>query len=170
MRHKKGFTLIELLVVLGIMGIVMTAISSYFLGNIKSFRVAMNQFETQHESAMAIEDVFRQIMESTGVEDHDKTKNLYKFKIEDESGNEAILQYKYNPDKKTLGSIWDGETKTICSNINKFTVDLLDMDNTKYTSITSDNIEASYGVRIFVEAEYNGSIVNFNNTVYFRNK
>jgi len=64
---KKGFTLIEMLITLALLGIVMAAISSFFLSNYRTLNNVSKELDFQREGEKAINLIIEKAMESKGI-------------------------------------------------------------------------------------------------------
>lgn len=64
---KRGFTLIELLITLAIMGIVATAISTFFFSNIRIINETSIEIDLQREGEAAINLILERAMGSSGI-------------------------------------------------------------------------------------------------------
>jgi len=64
---KKGFTLIEMIITLALLGIVMTAISSFFLINYRTLNNVSKELDFQREGEKAINLIIEKAMESKGI-------------------------------------------------------------------------------------------------------
>lgn len=173
MKDNKGFTLIELIIVVAIMGIVMTATSSFFISNLRAFSLAEDQFETQHNSSMAVGDIGRQIMECEGIDTYDSTNQRYIFyRIRD--GARTYIRYDYDSSSNTLSS-GIGSTKssiTMSSTaeaIEAFSIDLLREDGTTISPITPTTITETKGISLRIRSEESRSSIDIDNTFFFRN-
>ncbi len=64
MKHQKGFTLVELLVALGLVGIIISVVMSFFITNIKSYEAINIDSELQYQSQYIINFMTNKILES----------------------------------------------------------------------------------------------------------
>lgn len=149
----------------------MTAVSSFLLSNLDSFKYARNQFDVQHHSAMAAEDLIRELMGCKDITEYDSSTGTYVFVMEDDSGNDLFIKYIYNQDDKKLSMGKGANASTIVCNeiatsVNVFTILVLDEEN--HTQNTITGIDAK-GIKIDIETEVNNSKIKLSNSMYFRN-
>lgn len=67
MKNKKGFTLVELLITLGLAGIVVSVVMSFFITNIKSYETISTESELQYQSQYIINFMTNKILEANNV-------------------------------------------------------------------------------------------------------
>lgn len=81
MGHQKGFTLIELIVTLGLAGIIISIVFSFFIMNIKSYETINTQSERQYQSQSAINFMTNKILEAEKFtkDETDVDNTVYKF-------------------------------------------------------------------------------------------
>lgn len=63
-KDKKGFTLIELIVVLGLAGIVISVVMSFFIANYRSYEAINTESELQYQSQYIINFITNKILEA----------------------------------------------------------------------------------------------------------
>lgn len=175
MRNNKGFTLIELIIVVAIMGVIMTATSSFFISNLRSFTFAKNQFDTQHNSAMVTDDIARQLMECHGIESIDNINGEYIFFVIKSDGTRKYIKYEYDDVGDRLGrgigdSLIGLSVNETATNIREFKIRLMKQDNTEYSTITTNALQNAKGIKLTIKSEANSVNLDINNTIFFRNK
>jgi len=79
MKNKRGFTLIELLVVLGLAGIVITVVMSFFIANYKNYETINTESELQYQSQYMINFMTNKILEATEYEGNVLGKETFKY-------------------------------------------------------------------------------------------
>lgn len=92
MKDKRGFTLIELIVVLGLAGIVMSVVMSFFIANYKSYQTINTESEVQYQSQYIINYMTNKILETKSYEGKTGDKYIFEygdlkrasFEVEDE--------------------------------------------------------------------------------------
>lgn len=67
MRQQKGFTLVELLVTLGLAGIIISLVMSFFIANFKSYKTINTESELQYQSQYIINYMTNKILEANKV-------------------------------------------------------------------------------------------------------
>jgi len=131
MRDKRGFTLIELLVVLGLAGIVISVVMSFFIANYKSYNRLNTQSELQYQSQYMINYMTNKILEA---ENFDETTNIFnkdeadwfKFSVDN---NTHELEYETSNPTVSVGSYLAEDGLTITSDGPEVTIELvLDKD------------------------------------------
>lgn len=152
-HNNKGFTLLELLIVLGIVGIITTAIFSFFLSNLKTFHRANDQIEAQYNAQNAMNKLVDYIIEAEGIEGPLTTPITFKMSAD------KIIQIDYvdnslNYREGENATAVKTDPYTFASNITRFTI----------SSLTNDK-----GVNIDITSTKNDAVVNLSNQVYFRN-
>ncbi|MCY6484586.1 prepilin-type N-terminal cleavage/methylation domain-containing protein [Clostridium aestuarii] len=70
---NKGYTLLELLIVLGIMGMVMIPVSSFFFSNYRTLNEISGELDLQREGEKAINSIVNEAVSSKGI----KQINVY---------------------------------------------------------------------------------------------
>lgn len=165
MRNKKGFTLIELIIILAIMGVVMTAVSSFFIGNLDAFKHASNQVDVQSGSYIAMENMMINVMESQKIIKYDQVHGEYIFKIDDGK----YIKYKYDDVNKKV-QMGEGVSSSsivvsdLASDIIEFKISMKDSSDND----TNDKASAR-GIKIAIKSKKGSSNVEIKNTVFFRN-
>ncbi|MGB4438577.1 MAG: prepilin-type N-terminal cleavage/methylation domain-containing protein [Sedimentibacter sp.] len=112
MKDKRGFTLIELLVVLGLAGIVISVVMSFFIANYKNYERINNESELQYQSQFIINFMTNKILEA---EEYNEGKYSDKFDFKYSDGTEITFKkegdeiiYQYGTDSPVvLGSYAD---------------------------------------------------------------
>lgn len=183
--HKDGgFTLVELLVVIAIMGIIIMAISSFLISNIKIFHRADNQIEVQYNAQVAMNEMTEEIMEA---------KNIESIKIKDSSTYNGsyqtveeivfrlldgqFMEFKYNAASKTLMRGKDNNSRYIttnqyANNIENFRLKLIGInfiDLTQSREAIRTELKKAKGIDIEIITDKGDSQVKIKNRIYFRN-
>lgn len=97
MKSTKGFTLIELIITLGLAGIIITVVMSFFTTNMRSYETISTTSELQYESQHILNFMNDKILEAKEFDDvNDEFKdidgNVFKFYKND--NDEMIYAYK----------------------------------------------------------------------------
>ncbi len=79
MKNNKGFTLIELVVVLGLAGIVMSVVMSFFITNYKSYETINTESEVQYQSQYIINFMTNKILAAESFEGKTGNKFIFKY-------------------------------------------------------------------------------------------
>jgi len=95
MKGKRGFTLIELLVVLGLAGIVISVVMSFFIANYKNYERINNESELQYQSQFMINYMTNKILGSKKIVSVNKDSDYL-----DNSSEENIeyISFQYGSD------------------------------------------------------------------------
>ncbi len=101
MKDKRGFTLIELIIVLGLAGVVISVVMSFFIANYKSYETINTESEVQYQSQYIINYMTNKILEAKSFEG--KTGNQFIFRYSD--GKEASFE----KDSKKIKYAYDTE-------------------------------------------------------------
>lgn len=96
MRQQRGFTLVELLVTLGLAGVIITIVMSFFIMNIKSYETINTETEVQYQSQSAINFITNKILESREFKGKDGI--IYKF----EHNNGDIFGFGFEEDDEVI--------------------------------------------------------------------
>jgi prepilin-type N-terminal cleavage/methylation domain-containing protein len=64
MKNKKGLTLIELLIAIGLLTVIMSAISSIFVVALKNYQVSITQNSLQKDLNIVLDDISRNVKEA----------------------------------------------------------------------------------------------------------
>jgi len=103
MRHQKGFTLVELLVTLGLAGIIMSLVMSFFIMNIKNYEAINIQSELQYQSQYIINFMTNKILEAEKINtvNYNPDESGEKTDIEEISFNHGldVFAFVINGDK-----------------------------------------------------------------------
>lgn len=67
MRQQKGFTLVELLVTLGLAGIIISTVMSFFIANIKNYQAINTSAELQYQSQYIINYMTNKLLEANDI-------------------------------------------------------------------------------------------------------
>lgn len=76
MKDKRGFTLIELIVVLGLAGIVISVVMSFFIANYKSYETINTDTELQYQSQYIINFMTNKILEANEIVSVNKNSDI----------------------------------------------------------------------------------------------
>ncbi|WP_176461842.1 PilW family protein [Anaeromicrobium sediminis] len=149
--NNKGLTLVEVLIAMGIMGIVMTSIFSFFIPNLKTFNRTDNHIQAQNNAQTAMNRIVDDIIGGQGVA---RTTNPVIFKINDTK----FIKYEHVDETLKRGEGTSQMEITIeedpfANNITEFRV---------------EQTEAN-GVIITITSKINDSVVPLTNEIYFRN-
>ncbi|MBF8982643.1 type II secretion system protein [Lutibacter sp. B2] len=156
-KNNQGFTLVELLVVLGIMGIIISAMFSFFLSNYKTFYRADDQVEAQYEAQIATNKLIDNVIDAQKIA-------LVQPTIEDDQWhniNKIIFKKGFVNNKEKE---WILTTDEYDLNIIQFQIKLLGP-----SSYSKGNYEACKGIAIKITSKVNDAEVDMKNEVYFRN-
>ncbi|RKD27890.1 prepilin-type N-terminal cleavage/methylation domain-containing protein [Caminicella sporogenes DSM 14501] len=183
MNNKHGFTLVEVLISIAIMGIILSAVFSFFLSNYKTFIKSDNQIEAQYQAQIAMNELVENIMEAEALVVADlgnRIGNKYPvktlvFKIYDEE-RDVYIKYEYKEDKLyrtskleiPLGFDIKDYYKKDKFNTNQYAVGIKDF---KIELIGGDKteLEKVRGIKIFITSSVGSEEITLTNQVYFRN-
>jgi prepilin-type N-terminal cleavage/methylation domain-containing protein len=167
-KNKKGFTLIELIVALSIAVIVISAVGSFLVSNLKSFNMANDQIDSQAQAKKALEFFTDTVMQGSGITtDMDSTQDYTKVTAMNVTGYGSFtvdrsdplnIQFKYK-------ALDDMDNTLIAQYLTSFTLEPLPQSTGM--SFSSSNCT---GVKITVTTKKNNAQVTLDNEVYFRNK
>jgi prepilin-type N-terminal cleavage/methylation domain-containing protein len=116
MKDKRGFTLIELIVVLGLAGIVMSVVMSFFIANYKSYETINTESEVQYQSQYIINYITNKILEtkeykvSAFTKDDNTTDNKLSFEYAD------TKTASFEVDSEKIKYIYDTESPAFIGN------------------------------------------------------
>ncbi len=102
MKNNKGFTLIELIVVLGLAGIVMSVVMSFFITNYKSYETINTESEVQYQSQYIINFMTNKIL---AAESFNKTGNKFIF----EYAGEITATFELDEENNKIKYTYDTE-------------------------------------------------------------
>lgn len=126
MKDKRGFTLIELIVVLGLSGIVISIVMSFFIANYKSYETISTESEVQYQSQYIINYMTNIILEAQMYEGSGTFRFINGEKSEFEVENKKIKHTSYNS---------NGTVKSVVS-IGNYVKDIDITNNTNEVNIT----------------------------------
>ncbi len=92
MINKRGYTLVELLIVLGISGILISLISSFFINNANSYKRIDNETELQYQAQFISNFIADKMMESNCIKDVYAVENNKPVSIINQCGNNTITK------------------------------------------------------------------------------
>jgi len=105
MKRQKGFTLVELLVTLGLAGIIISLVMSFFIANIKSYQTINTNAELQYQSQYIINYMTNKLLEANGIKSVNGDK--------EESGTQVINDITYFHGSEQLKFKVDSNKKII---------------------------------------------------------
>ncbi|MCT4595177.1 MAG: prepilin-type N-terminal cleavage/methylation domain-containing protein [Anaeromicrobium sp.] len=143
-HNNKGFTLIELLIVIGIMGVIITAIFSFFISNLKTFNRADDHIQAQNNAQAAMNIIIGDIIGGQGLVRNENNRVVLKI------SDAKSITYDYDKDDQSISR--RDTSEVIARNITDFHV--------------SGN---GNGVTITITSEINDAKVSLKNNIYFRN-
>lgn len=166
--NRRGFTLMELVVAIGIIGVVLTAISSFLISNMKAFNYADDQIQAQYQAQAAVNSFIDKAMGTKGIEDisldGNNLQNVVLLKLDG-----GYLTIRLSNGALEYG---DGDPpmdyKPVASGISEFEVEL--MPEPKGIVPTDSEKKACRGLKITCTSRINNSSVSVSNEFYFRNK
>lgn len=136
MKSIKGFTLIELVVTLGLAGIILTVVMSFFISNYRSYETINTKSEVQYQSQYIINYMTNVILEA------EKYEGLGTFKfINGESAKFEVLDNKI----KHTTYYSDGTTKKV-DNIGNYVYSINIENSTNEVELTLKLIKENYPV------------------------
>ncbi len=183
LKNKKGFTLVELLLALGIMGIVLSAIFTFFIFNYKSFVRGENQVEAQYQSQIAMNELIENIMDAEKIAVADlenKVDGKYPVKIlvfkisDDDEDMDTYIKFEYKNQKlyKT-NKVKINSTDSIESRYKEdiFTTNqyAVGIRNFQIELQEAEDYKESKGIKVFITININNEEIHLKNQVYFRN-
>ncbi len=120
MKRQKGFTLVELLVTLGLAGIIISTVMSFFIANIKNYQTINTTAELQYQSQYIVNYITNKFLEANNIisvndnvdESGKKDISTVTFKI----GSE-VLKFKVDADKKIIYVDKDSNNIELGSNV-----------------------------------------------------
>lgn len=166
----KGVTLVELILTIGIIGIVMAAIFSFLIFNVKAYYRADAQIQAQQQTYSAMNVFVEKVIAAKGIVESDPQINndvdYYEikkivFKLRDNNyirfdhKNDNKLYFGIDSDKDNI------TTNEYASNITEFKIKLNGFDGTNYNSCD--------GISVRIKSKVDESEVEVENEVYFRN-
>lgn len=166
----KGLTLVELILTISIMGIVMAAIFSFLIFNVKAYYRADAQIQAQQQTYTAMNVIVEKVIAAKKVVESDPSisndvdyydiKKVV-FKLSD--GN--YIRFDHKIDNKLYYGIDSNKdsitTNEYASNIKEFKIKLNGFDGSNYNSCD--------GISIRIKSKVDESEVEVENEVYFRN-
>ncbi|MBF8982646.1 prepilin-type N-terminal cleavage/methylation domain-containing protein [Lutibacter sp. B2] len=195
-KNNQGFTLIELLVALGIMGIVISAIFSFFIFNYKTFLRADKQVEVQYEAQIAMNELIDRVIDvqkivkiEPEIEDeqwHNINKIIFKTEYIDDHNKEwvRLIQFDYN-DNSIDNKLNRGQSKRLKESnenaiisrmLNKITTNEYALNIIKFQvkligspSYSGENYNECKGICVRIISTVKNTEVKLENEIYFRN-
>lgn len=182
LKDNKGVTLIELIMVLGIASILLAAIGSFLVTNVRYFNMANDQAEIQGHAQRLMKDFADLVIESRGIASienntdininlnsqgiNDITKVVFYYPVGASYAN-SVFEHNLSPDGKEMDNqvAWDravtigSQSKTV-SFIKEFKLQPLPA-GTSYANCK--------GVEIVIRAKKNQAELELENHIYFRN-
>lgn len=142
MKDKRGFTLIELVVVIGLAGIVISVVMSFFMTNYRSYEAINIQSEVQYDSQYIINFMTNKILEAKSYEGETNNQHIFKYSNDKEAYFEVEnkkLKYNHESDSSiTIGNnIKDLNIETVSNNGVKIT---LTLDKGKSDSYSAEQV------------------------------
>lgn len=120
-KDKKGFTLIELIVVLGLAGIVISVVMSFFISNYRSYETINTESELQYQSQYIINFMTNKILEAEDFDGMtpgvDEAKFIYR-----QAGEEKKFKFKLVGDEIIYTDIYDIPSPPVGKYVKAFTV------------------------------------------------
>ncbi len=177
--NNKGFTTVEVLISVVISSIVMGAVGSFLVFNVKGFKETKDTIDVQYEGQMVMNQIVDLLTESCGIEDIDGTDTSTGNTVAYESYETAIpsslvikqkvdsagvfvekeYKIKYNSAEEKIMVETDGVTYELGRYISKFEV-----------SPTRGSYKDTNTLSIKIEITKNGKQVLLENQVKMRNK
>lgn len=170
LKNNRAFTLIEVLISIGILGIAISIIGSFFLSNIKTFNNSDTQIELQYQlqiltSRFSEIEYEVQRVEKASFNSDKCTKLVFK---EDGSNNYLIFEHKDTKifyTKSTNPN--DPATTEFCNYIDSLKIKPVTKPN--YTDLDLVEWNRVKGIDIEITVTKDGKSLNSNSTIYFRN-
>lgn len=188
LKNNKGFSLVELLVVLAIAAIVLTAISTFMIMNLKSFNLSRDEGELQSQGQRAMNQLMTSLIEAEKLieiegfkEAADGSKSDTAINLQSTGMNyvsKLVLQNVNTPNNlfifvhqhdNTVDEnnklLWEvGNSMNAGSSSSSF-IEALKIEPLPQ----STTYEACKGLRVQLTLKKNGKRIQLENKVYFRN-
>ena len=187
-NNNKGFSLVELLVVLGIAAIVISAIGTFLIMNLKSFHLSSDESQLQSQGQKAMNQLMSSLIEAkkiTAIEgfkpsaDGSKSENTvdlltignnYITKIVIENANTTNNSYVFehhlhNTDEENNKLIWGEGSSTNANSIAATFIETLKIEPLPQNS----TYQSAKGLKIQLILKENETMLQLENQVYFRN-
>lgn len=178
---KKGFTLVEMVITLALLGIVITAISSFFLSNYRTLNNVSKELDFQREGEKAINLIIEKAMESKGIgeiqpnnntnssDQKDVTKVVFKIPTaigETTEQGHVFTLVEVNGEKQLRYGKGTLDTATNTYNVSTDTVIARGIKSIELKSGQGEAFKESKSVEVIILLD-EGQV---NSQVYFRNK
>jgi len=178
-KSSRGFTLIELIISIAITGMVITAVSSFMIYNIKSFHRSEDQFDVQYHAQSAMNQFVDKVIGTSGILDiefsdedaiigKDGEYSISWVKLDNSKNapppsDEAVIFFRHD---KTKPAMFYGYKS-------------LSLANTQFAYYITDfrlkplpdgtNFEDCRGIHISISAKKGQASITVENEIYFRN-
>ena len=100
-RCEKGLTLVEIVITIAILGVVITAIYSFYLAGIRGWNRAVNQMEYQQSARIAVDRIVEELMIAEMVEIRSNNHRTIYFEI-DLNGRTALYRFRLTGNQLAL--------------------------------------------------------------------
>lgn len=161
-KNNDGFTLVELLVTLGLAGIIISIVMSFFISNLKSYQMINTQSELQYQSQYIVNYMTNKFLEASeitsvnGDSDESGTKDIsiIAFKL-----GSDILKFEVDINKKIIFVDKNSNRAELGSNVS----------NLIMTPIPNGKFSDASGLEIELILEDGKQKYTATQTVYMRN-
>lgn len=161
-KNNNGFTLVELLVTLGLAGIIISIVMSFFISNIKSYQMINTQSELQYQSQFIVNYMTNKFLEANDIisvngdvdESGTKDISIIAFKL-----GSDILKFEVDINKKIIFVDKNSNRTELGSNVS----------NLIMTPIPNGKFSDASGLEIKLILEDSKQKYTATQTVYMRN-
>lgn len=163
MRQQKGFTLVELLVTLGLAGIIISTVMSFFIANIKNYKAINTSAELQYQSQYIINYMTNKFLEANNI--ISVNSNV------DESGKKDISDITFKLESDVLKFQVDASDKIIFVDKNSNSIELgNNVLSLCMTPIPDGKFTDANGLEIELILKDGKQEYKANQTVFMRNR
>lgn len=161
-KNNNGFTLVELLVTLGLVGIIVSLVMSFFIANIKSYKNINNDTELQYQSQYILNYMTNKVLEAKKVKNSNPesgnniSKISFQYGTEDQCYNFEVKDHKILYGKGTSDSVPDINLGS-------------DVERLDINSLTGGDLLDAKSIEIVLKLKNNNREYEAKQVIYMRN-